>query len=127
MKNTKIFDWDNYMNTTPYNEVLKGMEWARKIIPTMFSPDKKQIYLKTDDAAYEVENTHALNTKLLELLKRIEEEVKNMDLFCENLYLLQVDYLIIWAILENQSALPADYEYPEFYFRNAMKEFKFKE
>lgn len=124
MANIKSFDWDNYMNTVSYNSVLKGMEVARKIIPTMFSPDQKQIYLKTDDCAYEVDDIETLNFKLNELLEDIKDEVKQMKWSCENLHLLQVDYLIIWTILENQSALPDDYKYPEHYLELAMNEFK---
>lgn len=123
VKNKKI-DWDNYMGTASYNTVLDGMGSFRKLIPTMFSPDKEQIYLKTDDIAYNVNNTEALNLKLIELFESLKKEARNVKWSYEDLYLLQVDYLAVSSILYDKGALPEGYKHPEYYLELAMKHFK---
>jgi len=124
MDKIKKFNWDNYMNTVSYNTVLDGMGAFRELIPTMFSPDKEQIYLKTDDVAYNVNDTDVLNLKLTELLESIKNEARSVKWSYEDLYLLEVDYLAIASILDDKNKLPEEYKYPEYYLELAMKDFK---
>ena len=124
MDKIKKFNWDNYIDTASYNKVLDGMGCFRKLIPTMFSPDKEQIYLKTDDIAYNVNDIDILNLKLTELLERIKDKARSVKWSYETLYLLQVDYLAISSILNDKDELPEGYKYPEYYLELAMKDFK---
>ena len=122
----KKFNWDEYIERTPYNTVLNGMESVRRIIPTMYSNDKEQIYLKTQDIEYEVNDTESLNRILPEILESLKEEAKNAKWSYERLYLLEIDYLIVSSILNDQCALPEEYKHPEHYLKLAMKEFNNK-
>lgn len=115
------FDWDKYRDTATYNNVLNGMSNSRLIIPTMFSPDKKLIYLKTYDVDFETNDADTLNRILNQLYVSLENEARKIDWSFEKMYLLQVDYLTIWGILDNLQALPDDYKYPEYYLEKVVK------
>ena len=123
MMDVKRFDWDKYVRSASYYAVLDGTDYSHKI-PTMFSPDKKQIYLQSDDIAYDVEDIEMLKLKLSALLERLKKEARSVDWSYEKLYLLQVDYLTIFTILADRSALPDDHNSPEENLRIAMEEFK---
>lgn len=124
MPSSQDFDWDRYMNSSSYNAVLDGMRIARLIIPTMFSPDKKLIYLATLDISIPTDNKEQLNAKFADTYESIKREVRNMVWSCEKLYRLQVDYLILFNILSNLDALPEGYQHPEYYLELAMQEKK---
>lgn len=121
MTQKPLFDWDKYMRTETYDKVLDGMHGLRLSTPTMFSPDKKLIYLKTYDVEFETDDAVTLNRILEELYILLQNEACNIDWSCEKLYLLEVDYTIIWEILSNLEALPDDYQYPEYYLKEVMK------
>jgi hypothetical protein len=112
------FDWDKYMCTETYNKVIDGMGGSRLLIPTMFSPDQKLIYLKTYDVAFETDDAATLNGILNALYISLQHEARNINWSCEKLYLLEVDYRTIWRILDNLQALPDDYQGLE----NSLKE-----
>jgi len=113
------FDWDKYMRIETYNKVLDGI--SRLHIPTMFSPDKKLIYLKTYESEFETDDAKNLNIILEELYVSLQNEARNIDWSCEKLYLLEVDYITVWEILYNLVALPDDYQDPEYYLKEIMK------
>ncbi|NTW99064.1 MAG: hypothetical protein HGB35_03890 [Geobacteraceae bacterium] len=121
MKKFKEFNWDKYIRTETYDKVLDGMGLSRPLMPTMFSPDKKLIYLKTYDVAFETDNAKILNSILEELFVSLRNEARKIVWSCERLYLLQVDYMTIWRILCDIEALPDDYQYPEYYLEEVMK------
>jgi hypothetical protein len=97
------------------------MEGSRLCIPTMFSPDKKLIYLKTYDQAFATDDVETLNRIFQELHLSLQNEARKLDFSCEDLYLLEIDYTTIWRILNNLEALPDDYQYPEYYLKEVMK------
>jgi hypothetical protein len=120
MAHDPSFDWDKYISTQSYEKVLDGMNNARLIIPMMFSPDKKLIYLKTYDVAFETNDPNRLNIIFKELYESLVSKAKNINWSCEKLYLLEIDYKIIWEILDSLDALPDDYQYPEYYLQKVM-------
>jgi len=120
MAHNPSFNWDKYICTESYEKVLDGMNNARLIIPTMFLPDKKLIYLKTYDVAFETNDPNGLNIIFKELYESFVNEAKNINLSCEKLYLLEIDYKIICSILEGLDALPDDYRDPEYYLQKVM-------
>jgi hypothetical protein len=114
----KPFDWDKYMGETPYNKVLENMRVARLLIPTMFSPCGKYLYLKTEDLDFNVNDYQSLERQKNETEKRfIEcyEKLRNSPSFdlIEKLYLLKVDYIILDQLIsENPNEEPAPF-HPE--------------
>ena len=122
MSSAQEFNWDQYMNSASYNAVLDGMFAARLIIPTMFSPDKKVIYLASLNIDIPTDNIEQLNAEFAHIYESIKHEVRNMVWSCQKLYRLQVDYLILFNILSNLAALPDGYEHPEYYLELAMQE-----
>lgn len=121
MTKNDSFDWDKYMRTETYTKVLDGMRGSRLLIPTMYSPDKRLIYLKTYDLDFRTDDVDTLNKILDELYVKLQNEASKIDWSFEDLYLLQVDYLTIWSILRDQQALPNDYKYPEYYLEEVVK------
>ena len=121
MTKNDSFDWDKYMRTETYTKVLDGMRGSRLLIPTMYSPDKRLIYLKTYDVDFCTDDVDTLNKILDELYVSLQKEASNIDWSFEQLYLLQVDYLTIWSILRDQQALPDDYKYPDYYLKEVVK------
>jgi len=115
------FDWDRYLREETYNKVLEGMEDVRKIIPTMFSPDKKLIYLKTQDLDFETGDKASLTSLLDELLEELRLESSRIKWSFERLYLLQIDFRIVYLLLSNLDALPADSEPPETHLEKIVK------
>jgi|GEM_PF-1618235 len=122
MKRTTRFDWDGHLERTPYNKVLRDMHGTRCIIPTMFSPDRSQVYLKSLDVAYRTDDIGGLTGALAEILDNLRRAVALMTWSCERVHLCEVDYLTVWGILYNADALPDGYIYPEHYLEQAWRE-----
>ena len=92
MKN-KPFNWDKYMDEAPYSKVLEGMGSARLLIPTMFSPCKNNVYLKTEDLSFGAGDYEALERQKNSTEERFIEcykELRNSPSFdlIEEMYLL---------------------------------------
>ncbi len=120
------FDWDGHLERTPYNAVLRGMEGNRVKIPTMFSPDSRFVYLKSMDVAYRTDDAEGLTHAFGEILDSLRLAITSMTWSCERVYLCQVDYLTVWGLLHNLSALPEGYRHPEHYLEQAWREFATK-
>lgn len=116
------FDWDGYIERTPYSTVLRGMGGNRLKIPTMFSPDGSQVYLKSLDVAYRTDDAEGLTHAFGEILDSLRLAITSMTWSCERVYLCQVDYLTVWGLLDSLSALPEDYRHPEYYLEEAWRE-----
>ena len=121
MKKVKEFNWDEYILTESYETVRVGFDVSIPETPTMFSPDKKLIYLREYDVAFKTDDVETLNKILKELYVSLLNEARNIVWSCERLYLLEVDYMAIWKILRDIEALPDDYQYPEYYLEEVMK------
>lgn len=118
------FDWDGYIERTSYSTVLRGMEGNRLTTPTMFSPDGSQVYLKSLDIACRTDDVERLNGAFREILDSLRLAITSMTWSCERVYLCQVDYLTVWGLLDNLSALPEDYRHPEHYLEEAWREYR---
>lgn len=121
MKNIKKIDWDNYLSTMSYEKVRIDLDAIIPVTPTMFSPDNDLILLQSDDVSYETDDTEMLNKVLNTLYDKLKRAALEIDWSFERLYLLEVDYLTVHKILAAKNALPEDYEYPEYYFKNIVK------
>lgn len=115
------FDWDGYLERTPYNRVLRDMRGSRLTIPTMFSPDGGQVYLKSLDVAYRTDDAEGLKQAIAEILGNLRRAIECMTWSCERVYLCEVDYLTVWGLLHRLEALPEDYLYPEHYIEQAWR------
>ena len=122
MSSTKKFDWDSYWQNSPYGKVLAGMGGARLTVPTMFSPDAQQIYLKSFDIAVAVDDVRLLSWALEEIPRRLRTVIADIQHSCEEAHLLEIDYMIVWSLLDKLNGLPEDYEYPEFYLKKIWNE-----
>lgn len=122
MSSTKKFDWDSYWQNAPYGKVLAGMGGARLTVPTMFSPDAQQIYLKSFDIAVAVDDVRLLSWALEEIPRRLRTVIADIQHSCEEAHLLEIDYMIVWSLLDKLNGLPEDYEYPEFYLKKIWNE-----
>ena len=122
MSSTKKFDWDFYWQNAPYGKVLSGMGGARLTVPTMFSPDAQQIYLKSFDIAVEVDDVRLLVWAFEEIPRRLRTAIADIQHSCEEAHLLEIDYMIVWSLLDKLNGLPEDYEYPEFYLKKIWNE-----
>ena len=91
-------------------------------MPTMFSPDRKKIYLVTLDIECETDNVDFLNIVLKNLYRDLVHEFTSISDSLETAYLHQVDYLAVWKVLFEKNALPEDYECPEYYLKKAWEE-----
>ncbi len=99
------FSWDAYLDSETYNHVLDGMRPARELIPTMFSPDKKSLFLRSDGLCVETNDLTTLRNLLESKYRDLKSEYQQMKVSCEKLYHLQVDFLILWRLLANNEAL----------------------
>jgi hypothetical protein len=122
MSQTKKINWDAYWQNAPYGKVLAGMGGARLIIPTMFSPDARQIYLKSFDLAVAVDDTRLLSWAFEEIPSRLRNAIADIRHSCEEAHLLEIDYMIVWSLLDKLNELPEDYEYPELYLEKIWNE-----
>jgi len=118
----KKFDWDSYWQNAPYAKVLSGMGGTRLIVPTMFSPDGGRIYLKSLDIDTAVDDVRSLSWAFEEIPQRLKMVIANMRHSCEEVHGLEIDYMIVWSLLDKLNELPADYEYPELYLEKIWNE-----
>jgi len=124
MSSTKKFDWDSYWQNAPYGKVLAGVGGARLTVPTMFSPDGQQIYLKSFDIAMKVDDVQLLSWAFEEIPQRLKMAIAGIRHSSEEAHLLEIDYMIVWSLLDNLNELPADYEYPELYLEQIWNEIR---
>jgi len=108
MTNSNAFDWDKYIAKTSYDKVLDGLEFARLLIPTMFSPCKEYIYLKSLDLSFKVDDFESLKQALNDCqttLKHRLSEFKKETSFgsIEKLYILKVDFIVLSKLVSNNS------------------------
>ena len=107
------FDWDAHMATAPYNTVLRGMRVARKLIPSMLSPDSKLVFLATYDEEFPTNNADVLTKRLREVHKQLQSLWEHIDTRVEEVYRHEVDYLLLWSLLSDLSAVPEDHDDPD--------------
>ena len=118
MSKKDTFNWDEYLESTPYKQVLDGMRPARLIIPTMFSPDKKLLYLKSHDIDVSTEDPEQLKKMFDATCSDLEHEAKIQNTSFEKLYIHQIDYLMLWHLLRDLDVkLPEEHEIPEVYLQ----------
>ena len=124
MPKQKPFAWDDYVKVVPYRKVLEGMESTRLIMPTMFSPDRREVYLRSQDTTIGTDDIKRLKCFWGMIYRQLRLVLATMNWSCEEAYLLQVDYVIVWSLLYQFDALPDDYMFPEYYLRKAWQKMR---
>lgn len=115
------FDWDAHMAKAPYNTVLKGMRVARKLIPSMLSPDRKLVFLATYDLAFPTDQPDTLKARLEEVYEQLQRVWESRDTSSEEIYRNEVDYRLLWHLLSELSAVPEAHEDPDDQLRKIFK------
>lgn len=120
---THGFDWDKHMSQKPYNQVLNGIQ--RLKIPTMYSPDKTQVFLASQDVA--------IGAKNYDEIRRMRDHIKQVMVqkcgdmkgnisfgAIEKVYRLQIDYFLLEQLLSENPNYTGEY-YPEKIFTEINK------
>jgi hypothetical protein len=117
------FDWDKYAESVTYREISKDVNGLSHV-PTMFSSDKTQIYIKTEDESYSVDNYEGLRRRMSDILHEMSKAKKDIDINVvwsyRQIYLLESDYLTIWDILKENNELPDEHKWPEQNLRDVI-------
>ena len=119
------FQVDKYLSNVSYKDFhnnnsgwLLHYVWA----PSCLSPDGSHVYLRSVDLEFAITDHEFLLDIMEGNLKSIKEECNKKEKHnwsCRDLYLNEVDYLLISNILASQYALPEDYLFPEYYIAQA--------
>lgn len=115
----RAFNWDNYWRKSSYHDIAITQGTLSVLNPTSKSPDGKLLYLHFDDMQYRADDYKALNKVKDEILGKLTEPDIMADFAYRELALLEQDYLIVCGILYSANELPDNFEYPEFYLRQA--------
>jgi hypothetical protein len=120
------FDWDRYIENAKYHDVMfySGFYGGLPYIPSMFSPDKKKIYLTTVDIAYDVDNIEMILKQMDMLIDDYKREFDRIKSCCEwsfkKMFLIELDYIMLVTALSNNYNLPEDYKYAKYYLKKAL-------
>ena len=110
----KEFDWDKYLSDSKYKEVRNSSpDLSSRRPPTMYSPDRKWIYLSSQDIDFETNDLNGLKS-ILEALSssyNLTREMHKSDYL--KLYLIRIDFIEVCRLIANLVDNPEDYNDPD--------------
>lgn len=108
------FKWDDYADVALYRDIIYGIApYGTPLTPTMYSKDGTQIYIKTSDMAFLVDDYDGLLECFNDTFSELKKKVNDKRVGFRELYLLELDYSVIYSILYYADKLPDNYTYPE--------------
>jgi hypothetical protein len=111
------FDWEEYVRSNPYERVVEGLPCIVTRLPTMFSPDRTLLYLRSQCLEVPTDDTEKLLTMFTIICSNFERKAKRQRFGTafSDLYFLEVEYRTLWRLLSDLDALPEGHEVPETY------------
>jgi len=109
----KGFDWDKYLSNAKYKEVRDSSpDLSSRRPPTMYSPDRKWIYLSSQDIDFETNDLNGLKS-ILESLTSYYKLTREMHKSNLILHLIKIDFIEVCGLIANLVDNPEDYNDPD--------------
>ena len=96
------FDWDKYLSCASYNEVrANSPDLSSRRPPTLYSPDRKWIYLSSQDVDLETNNLIELKSMLRAISSSFKISTEKHEADYKKLWLLRIDCFEVCALIAN--------------------------
>lgn len=123
MKSENI-NWDKITQSATYSEISLNRGASIPAVPTMYSPDGSQIYLRSLDIAIRLDDSGVLNNAFEQIYEALRMEIEHFDWSVHKIAGYESDYMTVWNLLKNLDALPENYRFPEYHLRKLWENFK---
>ena len=124
MKETKHIDWDALCKNTAYFRIKHDYGAYLPSVPTMYSPNGSQVYLRSQDIAINIDDTATLQNIFALIYDEMRMKIENLDWSARKIAEYENDYITVWHLLNNLEALPEWYQFPEFHLRELWTRFQ---
>lgn len=95
------FDWDGYIRNASYSMIYNYSPALISMgrLPTIYSPDRKLLYLSSQDNHVETDNIKALESILCKLTEAYQSAIKKKDY--KKMWLIKIDGREVSNLLSN--------------------------
>lgn len=102
------FNWDAYAANAKFNE-LRKLAVVHGRLPTMYNPDRTEVYLSSQDIAITVDDLEEIQTLLDEVKRSFFTTLNQQEHSYKKLHELETDYELLANLLSNLDTPPEHY------------------
>ena len=108
----KHFDWDTYFDTASYMDVWRHSPMLQAgHAPTMYSPDRSELYISTIDAAVQTDCKRELDRMLDAVVGRFHDHKR--DGYDRGCFAARIEIVELCSLLSGLSENPEKYLDPD--------------
>lgn len=110
----KNFDWDNYFAVASFKDISdRSPDLSSRRLPSIFSPDRKLLYLSSQDDDVETDNPDQLQSALTSIKNTYANVIGRELIDHGKAYVARTDFIAVCALLANCTEDPDEYADPD--------------
>jgi hypothetical protein len=116
----KDFDWDNYFATASFKYISdRSPDLSSRRLPSAFSPDRKLLYLSSQDDEVETDSPDLLQLALTAIKITYANAIRQNKIDHGKAYVARTDFFAVCALLANCTEDPDEYADPDLLLQSA--------
>jgi hypothetical protein len=116
----KDFDWDSYFANASFKDISRrSPDLSSRRPPSAFSPDRKLLYLSSQDDAVETDSPDQLQLALTAIKITYANAIRQKQIDHAKAYVARTDFIAVCALLANFTEDPDEYAYPDLLLQSA--------